>query len=82
MNKSTGMFVDGTNIYFTDPVNKRVAVFDKGVQTAKFKGQYKSQDGEMLGELVDLISVVAQGKIYTMDKSVLYELDLAGLNEL
>lgn len=82
MNKSTGMFVDGTNIYFTDPENKRVAVFDKGVQTAKFKGQYKSRDGEMFGELLDVVSVVAQGKIYTIDKSVLYELDLTGLNEL
>jgi DNA-binding beta-propeller fold protein YncE len=82
MNKSTGMFVDGTNIYFTDPENNRVAVFDKGVQTAKFKGQYKSRDAEMFGELLDVISVVAQGKIYTIDKSVLYELDLSGLNEL
>lgn len=82
MNKSTGMFVDGTNIYFTDPENNRVAVFDKGVQTAKFKGQYKSRDGEMFGELLDVVSVVAQGKIYTIDKSVLYELDLTGLNEL
>jgi DNA-binding beta-propeller fold protein YncE len=82
MNKSTGMFVDGTNIYFTDPENNRVAVFDKGVQTAKFKGQYKSRDAEMFGELLDVISVVAQDKIYTVDKSVLYELDLSGLNEL
>lgn len=82
MNKSTGLFVDGTNIYFTDPENQRVTVFDKGVQTAKFKGQYKPREGEMFSELLDVVSVVAQGKIYTIDKSILYELDLTGLNEL
>ena len=76
------MFVDGTNIYFTDPENQRVTVFDKGVQTAKFKGQYKPREGEMFSELLDVVSVVAQGKIYTIDKSILYELDLTGLNEL
>ena len=82
MIKAAGLFVDGTNIYFTDPENNRVTVFDKGVQTAKFKGQYKSRDDQLFSKLFDMIAVSAQGKIYTNDGSVIYELDLASLNEL
>jgi len=82
MLSATGMFVDGTNIYFTDPVEGRISVFDKGVQTAKFKGQFKSKDSNIFSGVKDLVVVSAQGKIYTIDQSVVYELDLSRLNEL
>lgn len=82
MLSATGMFVDGTNIYFTDPVGGRIAVFDKGIQTAKFKGQYKSKDSNIFSGIKDMVVVPSQGKIYTIDQSVVYELDLSKLNEL
>lgn len=82
MLSATGMFVDGINIYFTDPVGGRIAIFDKGIQTAKFKGQFKSKDSNIFSGIKDLVVVSSQGKIYTIDQSVVYELDLSKLNEL
>lgn len=82
MLKAAGLFADGTSIYFTDPTNKRIAVFEKGVQTAKFKGQFKATNSDILGSVKDIVAVSAQGKAYTIDNSIVYELDLTALNEL
>jgi len=82
MLKAAGLFVDGTSIYFTDPTNKRIAIFEKGVQTAKFKGQFKATNSDILGSVKDIVAVSAQGKAYTIDNSIVYELDLTALNEL
>ncbi len=82
MLSATGLFIDGTNIYFSDPVEGRIAVFDKGIQTAKFKGQYKSKDNSIFSGVKDLVVVASQGKIYTVDQSKVYSLDLSKLNEL
>jgi hypothetical protein len=82
MRSATGLYVDGTNIYFSNPVTNSVAVFDKGIQTAKFKGQFKSKDTNIFSGIKDLVVVSSKGKIYTVDQSVIYQLDLAQLNEL
>ena len=82
MKSATGLFVDGTNIYFSNPLTNSIAIFDKGIQTAKFKGQFKSKDTNIFSGIKDLVVVSSKGKIYTVDQSVIYELDLAKLNEL
>lgn len=82
MKSATGMFIDGTDIYISDSSENRIAIFDKGIQTAKFKGQYKSKDKDILSGLKDLTVVSSEGKIYTIDRSSVYEFDLTKLNEL
>lgn len=82
MLSATGMFIDGVNMYLSDPVEGRIAVFDKGIKTAKFKGQFKSKDSSVFSGVKDVVVVGNTGKIYTVDQSKVYELDLSKLNEL
>jgi len=82
MRSATGMFIDGTNIYLTDPTTNRIAIFDKGIQTAKFKGQFKSKDNKIFSGIKDLVVVPSQGVAYAIDQSVIYKLELSKLNEL
>lgn len=80
---ASGFYVDGVNMYFSDPSKGRVMVFDKGVETARFKGQYIARtDGEIFNGLGDLVADNSNGSIFVISNNSLYKLDLNSVNEL
>jgi hypothetical protein len=82
MLKATGMYIDGVNMYFADQANRRIAVFEKGVASSKFEGQYKPEDEKIFTGLQDLVVNTKLQKIFVLDNSEVYVLDLKELNEL
>jgi len=82
MLKATGMYIDGVNMYFADQANRRIAVFEKGVASSKFEGQYKAQDEKIFAGLQDLVVNTKLQKIFVLDNSEVYVLDLKEINEL
>lgn len=80
---ATGLFVDGVNIYFSDPATGKVLVFDKGVESARLKGQYIARtDQQIFDSLKDLISDNSEGSLFVISNNSLYKLDLGAINEL
>lgn len=82
MLKATGMYIDGVNMYFADQTNRRIAVFEKGVASSKFEGQYKAQDEKLFTGLQDLVVSNKLQQIFVLDNSEVYVLDLKDINEL
>ncbi len=76
-----GMFIDGVNMYFSDQEGKRITVFEKGVTSAKFVGQYKTSE-EIFKNIKDIVVNTKQQKLFVLDNSEVYGLDLKQLNEL
>ncbi|KXK26766.1 MAG: hypothetical protein TR69_WS6001000787 [candidate division WS6 bacterium OLB20] len=81
LHQATAMFVDEVYVYIADPVNKRILVFVKDVETMPLKAQYqyKGPDDGTFANIKEIIADRSSGKLFVLDGTAVFELPLAGL---
>lgn len=81
---ATSLYINELYIFIADPVNKRVLVFDKLSNPIALKAQYvyRGDNSTIFANIKDLMVDNAQEKIFVLDGSAVYELDLKKIASL
>lgn len=79
--QASSIFVDAEHIYIADPVNRRILVFTKDIEVGNIVAQYqyRGSDTDTFTNLQEIIADRASGKLYALDGTKVYELELSSL---
>ncbi|MCA9383242.1 hypothetical protein KC909_02650 [Candidatus Dojkabacteria bacterium] len=81
---ATAIYIDGLYIYVADPVNQRVMVFTKASSEIDLVAQYKyrGSDSDGFKNIKEIQADREAGKLFVLDGTKVYELDLSALNSI
>ncbi|MFQ5493132.1 MAG: hypothetical protein ACE5DX_03175 [Candidatus Dojkabacteria bacterium] len=82
LHAATAMFVDDVHIFIADPENRRILVFKKDLEELNLRAQYKYKgDGSTFSDIREIVADRKAGKLFVLDGSKVYALELSDLNE-